>query len=98
AQDDAKKVALPPYASWKNADSLIIHSANTMETKRNAFGSGVITPLDRLFVRNNISPPSADIVADPDAWQLQIEGVKNPITISVADLKTLGVTTVAMVL
>lgn len=98
AQDDAKKVALPPYASWKNADSLIVHSANTMETKRNAFGSGIITPLDRLFVRNNISPPSEDIVADPDAWQLQIEGVKNPITISVAELKKLGVTTVAMVL
>ena len=69
-----------------------------METKRSAFGSGVITPLDRLFVRNNISPPSEDIVADPDVWQLQIEGVKNPVTISVAELKTLGVTTVAMVL
>ncbi|HJH25124.1 MAG TPA: sulfite oxidase [Paenalcaligenes hominis] len=98
AQDEKKKIDLPAYASWKNADSLIIHSANTMETKRNAFGSGVITPLDRLFVRNNISPPSEDIVADPDVWQLQIEGVKNPVTISVAELKTLGVTTVAMVL
>lgn len=97
AQGDAKP-ALPAYADWKHADSLIIHSANTMETKRAAFGSGIITPLDRLFVRNNISPPSADIVADPDAWQIQIEGVKDPVTLSVADLKTMGVTTVAMVL
>lgn len=92
------KTALPAYADWKHADSLIIHSANTMETKRTAFGNGIITPLNRLFIRNNISPPSAEIVADPDAWQIQIDGVKDPITLSVADLKTLGVTTVAMVL
>src|SRR5699024_8434293 len=44
---------LPEYAAWKDADSLIIHSANTMETKRTAFGQSGITPLDRLFVRNN---------------------------------------------
>src|SRR3546814_18846933 len=45
---------LPDYASWKDADSLIVHSANTIETKRSAFGSSVITPTDRLFVRNNV--------------------------------------------
>lgn len=89
---------LPAYASWKNADSLIIHSANTMETKRSAFGSGIITPLDRLFVRNNISPPSEDIVSNPDVWELQIEGVKNPTTLTVAELKTLGMASVAMIL
>ena len=93
-----KAPALPGYASWKDANSLIIHSANTMETKRTAFGSGIITPLDRLFIRNNITPPSEDIMLDPDAWTVQIEGVKNPITLSVAELKNLGVTTVAMVL
>ena len=47
---------LPDYASWKDADSMIVHSANTIETKRSAFGSGLITPLDRLFVRNNVTP------------------------------------------
>src|SRR5690606_25265174 len=49
---------LPPYASWKDADSLIVHSANTIETKRTAFGSSVITPTNRLFVRNNVTPPT----------------------------------------
>lgn len=98
ATDPAAKPALPAYASWKDADSLIIHSANTMETKRTAFGSGIITPLDRLFVRNNIAPPSEDIVIDPDVWQLEVQGVKNPTTFSVADLKTMDVTTLAMVL
>ena len=96
-QKDAAK-SLPDYASWKNADSLIIHSANTMETKRSAFGSGTITPLDRLFVRNNIAPPSADIVTNPDVWELDVEGVKNPTKLTVADLKTMGMTSVAMVL
>lgn len=90
--------SLPDYAHWKNADSLIIHSANTMETKRSAFGSGIITPLDRLFVRNNVNPPSEDIVADPDVWELKVDGVKKPTTLSVAELKTLGMSSVAMVL
>src|SRR3546814_13572357 len=45
---------LPGYASWKDADSLIVHSANTLETRRKAFGSSVITPANRLFVLNNV--------------------------------------------
>ncbi|HLU20805.1 MAG TPA: sulfite oxidase [Pusillimonas sp.] len=89
---------LPDYAKWKDADSLIVHSANTIETRRTAFGSSGITPLDRLFVRNNVAPPSSDIVKDPDAWQVKIEGVKNPRTFTVAELKNLGVESVAMVL
>jgi DMSO/TMAO reductase YedYZ molybdopterin-dependent catalytic subunit len=96
--DKGNGPSLPAYADWKDAESLIIHSANTMETKRTAFGSGIITPLDRLFVRNNIAPPSEDIIKDPDAWTLEIDGVKNPQTLSVEELKKLGVTTVAMVL
>ena len=94
----AQAKALPDYASWKHADSLIVHSANTIETKRSAFGSGLITPLDRLFVRNNVTPPSEQIVEDPDAWVLNIEGVKNPTKMTVADLKRLGVVAVPMVL
>lgn len=89
---------LPDYAQWKNADSLIVHSANTIETRRNAFGSSGITPLDRLFIRNNVTPPSADIVKDPDAWKVEVEGVKTPRTFTVAELKHLGLTSVAMVL
>ena len=89
---------LPAYAQWKDADSLIVHSANTIETRRAAFGSSGITPLNRLFVRNNVTPPSEDIVKDPDAWQVQIEGVAKPRTFSVAELKGLGLESVAVVL
>jgi DMSO/TMAO reductase YedYZ molybdopterin-dependent catalytic subunit len=89
---------LPEYANWKDADSLIVHSANTMETRRSAFGSSVITPTDRLFVRNNVAPPSEDIMKDPDSWKLEVSGVAKPRTFTVADLKTLGLTAVTMVL
>lgn len=89
---------LPPYAQWKEADALIVHSANTIETRRAAIGTGGITPLDRLFIRNNVAPPAANIVADPDAWTLEVKGVKNPRTFTLAELKSLGIASVAMVL
>ena len=89
---------LPDYAAWKERTALIVHSANTMETRRDAIGQGVVTPSDRLFVRNNLPAPPASIVSDPDAWQLRIEGVKNPRSLTVSDLKEIGVVTVATVL
>ena len=89
---------LPGYAAWKNGNALIVHSSNTIETRRSAFGTSVITPSEQLYVRNNLPPPDASIVADRDAWQVAIEGVRNPRTLSVAELKTIGVETVAMVL
>ncbi|NYT35967.1 sulfite oxidase [Allopusillimonas soli] len=89
---------LPGYAKWKDANSMIVHSANTVETRRDAFGSAGITPLDRLYIRNNLTPPSEDIVKDPDSWKVEISGVKSPRSFTVAELKTLGLETVTMVL
>ncbi len=89
---------LPAYANWKHADSLIVHSANTIETRRSAFGNGVVTPLDRLFIRNNISPPPETITKDPDAWTVEIAGVEKPRSFTIAELKTLGLEAVPMVL
>ncbi|MYN13176.1 molybdopterin-dependent oxidoreductase [Pusillimonas sp. TS35] len=89
---------LPDYAAWKDVDSMIVHSNNTIELKRCALGSGGITPLDRLFVRNNVSPPSADIMKDPDSWAVAIEGVAKPRSFTVAELKTLGLASVPIVL
>jgi sulfite dehydrogenase len=89
---------LPPYAAWKDPQSLIVHSSSTIETRRSAFGTSVVTPAERLYVRNNLPAPDASIVADREAWTLVVEGVKSPRSISVAELKTLGVETVATVL
>jgi len=90
--------ALPPYAAWKDADSVIVHSANTIETKRSAFGDGVITPSRQLYVRNNLPPPDPSILDDRDAWKVEIAGVKQPRTLTVGELKTLGVESIATVL
>ena len=79
-------------------NAVIVHSATTIETKRSAFGTSGITPAEHLYVRNNLPAPDASIVADRDAWQVAIEGVRNPRTLTVADLKTIGVETVATVL
>jgi DMSO/TMAO reductase YedYZ molybdopterin-dependent catalytic subunit len=89
---------LPAYVAWKDADSLIVHSPNTVETKWSAFGSSLITPADRLYIRNNLAPPDVSIVANREAWQLALEGVKQPRTLTVADLKSLGVDALPMVL
>ena len=90
--------SLPDYAAWKERNALIVHSANTMETQRGAIGNGVITSSDRLFVRNNLPAPPASVTDNPDAWEVRIEGVKNPQNLTVGDLKQMGVTTVASVL
>ena len=45
------------------------------------------TPIDKFFVRQNGIPPEP--TADPDAWELTIEGeVDNPTTLTLADLKS----------
>lgn len=94
----AQDGALPDYAAWKEAEALIVHSQNTMETKRGAISASVVTPNDIVFVRNNLSPPGEDIVADRDAWEVSIEGVGEARSMSVRELKRLGLETVATVL
>jgi sulfite dehydrogenase len=89
---------LPPYVAWKDPQALIVHSATTIETRRGAFGTSVITPAEQLYIRNNLPAPGAEIVADRDAWRVAIEGVKAPREFTVRELKALGVETVAMVL
>ena len=89
---------LPDYAAWKDANALIVHTSTTIETKRSAFGSSVITPAEQLYVRNNLPTPPAAIVADRNAWTVSIEGVRNPRALTLAELKTMGIDTVATVL
>jgi len=94
----AKSKPLPKYAEWKYIDSMIVHSGNTIETRRAAIGTSVIVPTDIVFVRNNLPPPNESITWDPDAWAVNIKGVNNPGKMTVAQLKSLGIETVASVL
>lgn len=89
---------LPAYVTWKDPSSLIVHSSTTIETKRSAFGTSVITPSEQLYLRNNLPAPDAAILADRDAWVIEIEGVKNPRKLTLGDLKRMGIETTAMVM
>lgn len=94
----AAEMPLPDYVNWKTPEALIVHSANTLETKRDAIGTSIVTSNEQLFIRNNLPPPPPSIVADRDAWTVAFKGVKNPRSMSLGELKTLGVATVATVL
>lgn len=94
----SKAKPLPAYVSWKDADSMIIHTPTTIETKRAAIGSSIITPTDRLFIRNNLPAPSSADIGDINAWKISIQGVGKAQTLSLGDLKQLGLDTMATVL
>ena len=94
AQEGGK---LPAAFAWKDAADLIVHTDQTLETRREAQGS-LITPSEDLYIRNNLPTPPEDIVADRDAWEVAVEGVAEPRTVSVAEMKTIGVETVVCVL
>ena len=98
ASGPAARPALPAYVAWKNPEHLIVHTGTTIETRRSAFGTSVITPADRLYIRNNLPAPDVSIVADRDAWTVAVEGVKQPRQLTLRDLKSLGIETVATVL
>lgn len=98
AQKKEKEQGAAAFVERKNLDALIKHSGKTFETKRDFIGTGVVTSNDIFFVRANLPEPSGSIVAKPDAWEVSIEGVKNPGKMTVGDLKKLGVATVVTVL
>lgn len=98
AADAVSPKPLPDYAAWKDGRSLIVHTPTTIETRRGAIGTSVITSQDVLFVRNNLPPPDASIVAKPDAWQVSVDGVNKPRTVTVGELKRMGIETVPVVL
>jgi sulfite dehydrogenase len=84
-------------AAWKDPKAMIVHSSSTLETRRAAYGTSVVTPTNRLFVRNNLPasmPPSWSNVM-PGRWRLRALASS---LLTLADLKTLGVETVATVL
>ena len=83
APEDPPPVAepeAPDLPLGKDPDDFIVHSENplALETKRDAFGAGVIVPASLLYVRNNLPLPDPAIVEDPDVWALTVEGVQKP--------------------
>lgn len=89
---------LPAYVGVKDASALIVHSSSTIETKRSAFGAGLVTPVPQLYVRNNLPAPAASILEQREDWSVVIEGVKQARAMTLRELKSLGVETLPMVL
>lgn len=84
----------------RDPDDFIIHSRRPLniELRRDRFGTDLITPPTETFIRSHLPLPSPESVADRDAWQVEIQGVRRPGKLMVSELKQLGVTTVACVL
>lgn len=80
--------------------NFIVHSEVplALETRRSKIGSGVLTPVGRFFVRNNLPMPPQSIVAGADAWVLEIGGVNQEGSFTLAELKGLGLETEAAVI
>lgn len=88
---------LPDYVAWKDADDLIVHTEQTLETKRHAQGRPITAATD-LYIRNNLPAPPEEIVADRDSWEIEFQGVADPATMTLGELKALGVESVVCVL
>ncbi len=77
-----------------------VHSERplALETRRSEMGIGVITPLSRFFVRNNLPRPSASILDNRLAWTLTVSGVVRPGQIRLAELQQLRAETLTTVI
>lgn len=95
---EAAEATLPGYVSWKRPGAFIQHSEQTLETMRDEIDLAAFTPNDLVFVRNNLPSLTEDDVGEPEAWDVSVEGVAEPATLSLADLKTMDADTVACVL
>ena len=105
----ATAVALPNLAwsaiqpllpAGKRRASFIEHNdlPLALETARDAYGQGPITPISQFFVRNNLPMPDSEIVADPNTWAVRVTGCQSEGELTLADLKLLPTKTVASVL
>ncbi len=93
-----KRIHYQILHAWKNEQAVIVHSKSGIETIREAIGSGILTPIDNLYVRNNLPTMTDEAIGDKDMWSLSIEGVKNPRSFTLKQLKSMTPTTIAAVL
>mgnify|MGYP001238403477 CR=1 FL=1 len=93
-QDQTRGVSQLPDGLDRN--NFIVHNENPLglESRREKHTSSPITPLQKLFVRNNLPMPSEEIVQNPSKWTIDIQEHK----MSLSELKTLPLSHETMVL
>ena len=67
----------PEYIKWKNRNALIIHSEGTIETHRDMIGNGIITPIENVYIRNNVNSLNDQQIGNRPDWKLEVQGVQN---------------------
>jgi DMSO/TMAO reductase YedYZ molybdopterin-dependent catalytic subunit/mono/diheme cytochrome c family protein len=79
--------------------NFVVHGLEplTLETRRDRFGTSVVTPASLFFVRNNLPLPPLSIVDRPNDWSLEVQGVGEARSVTVRELKQWGVETTATV-
>lgn len=89
-----------PMPTGKLAGNFHVHNDMpwALESRRSAMGLAPITPQSAFFVRNNLPTPDESIIANRDAWKIEVSGVEETRTIILAELKTLPVRMEAAVL
>ena len=83
-----------------NEDHFIIHNPKplALEARRALMGAGLLTPVSRFFVRNNLPRPSDAIVENAAQWTLAVAGVAKPGALTLGALRAMPSETVTMVL
>jgi DMSO/TMAO reductase YedYZ molybdopterin-dependent catalytic subunit len=71
----------------KDDDAFVVHHADPVqaELKRAFMGASLVTPSALFFVRNHLAPPP--VPDEPGALTIAIDGVANPGSITLAELK-----------
>jgi sulfite dehydrogenase len=90
--------ATPEYIKWKNRNALIIHSEGTIETHRDMIGNGIITPIENVYIRNNVNSLNDQQIGNRPDWKLEVQGVQKPKTFTLAELQKMPLKITPMVL
>jgi len=100
--DDASKPSAPAASSPEASASehFVVHGERplTKETLRGEQGASVVTPSERFFVRNNLPMPHRSFVEYRGRWALELKGTQEERTLTLDELKTLGMESIATVL
>ena len=104
---------LRPFAAWATSNTVLpqlpggkfygdflVHNELplALEIRRSRAGFGPLTSISKLFVRNNLPMPPPSINDVPDNWELEVVGAARTETLSVRELKSLDIASVATVL
>jgi len=90
--------AIPDYIKWKNRSAIIIHSEGAIETHRDMIGTGITTPIENMYIRNNVNSLNDEQIGSRPDWKLEIQGVQKPATFSLAELQKMPLQITSMVL